>query len=186
MWLDRRPGSLPGSGTGTPPSQASSRPISPLPRRTSGSRGPYLTSQRPGGSSAARGSALSLVSNDSSSSLLAASKRANGSTLKQSTTVEDAPDPEAVLAGILGPSSSRSASEDIRHGRRITAEDLDLDFDFGGRDLRELVNSDAQLDVRAAPHRPQSVEDCRSPSALVEQHALLMFILCLNFACEDK
>jgi len=108
------------------------------------------------------------VSNDSSSSLLAASKRANGSTLKQSTTVEDAPDPEAVLAGILGPSSGGSASEDIRDGRRITAEDLDLDFDFGGQDLRELVNSDAQLDVRAAPHQPQSVEDYEHDKAKFE------------------
>lgn len=169
MWLDRRPGSLPGSGTGTPPSQASSRPISPLPRRTSGSRGPYLTSQRPGVSSAARGSTLSLVSNDSSSSLLAVSKRANGSTLKQSTTVEDAPDPEAILAGILGTSPGGSASEDARDGQRITAEDLDLDFDFGGQDLRELVNSDARLDVRAAPHRPQSVEDYERDKAKFEE-----------------
>jgi vacuolar protein sorting-associated protein 52 len=150
MWLDRRPGSLPGS-------ESSSRPISPLPRRTSSSRGPYLTSQRPGG---ARGSALSLVSNDSSSSLLTASKRANGSTLKHSTTVEDAPDPEAVLARILGPSPTVAAPADAR-GRPITEEDLNLDFDFGGLGLRELADCDAQQGGSGAPYRPQSTEDCR-------------------------
>ncbi|KAK0643486.1 Sac2 family-domain-containing protein [Cercophora newfieldiana] len=173
MWLDRRPGSLPGSGAGTPPSQASSRPISPLPRRTSGSRGlgPYLTSQRPGASGGARGSTLSLVSNDSSSSLLAASKRANGSTLKHSTTFEDAPapDPETVLAGILGPSPSGTASGDLRD-RPITAEDLDLDFDFGGLGLRELANGDAQPEGGGgAPYRPQSTDDYERDKAKFEE-----------------
>jgi hypothetical protein len=105
------------------------------------------------------------VSNDSSSSLLAASKRANGSTLKRSTTVEDAPDPEAVLAGILGPSPSGTASVDVRD-RPITAEDLDLDFDFGGLGLRELANSDAQQEGGGTPYRPQSIEACRLPPVL--------------------
>ncbi|KAK4450698.1 Sac2 family-domain-containing protein [Podospora aff. communis PSN243] len=169
MWLDRRPGSLPGSGAGTPGSQSSSRPISPLPRRTSSSRSPYLTSQRPGGSASggARGSALSLVSNDSSSSLLAVSKRANGSTLKHSTTVEDAPDPEVVLAGILGPSPSATASRDVR-ARPITEEDFDFDFDFGGLGLRELANDDAQQEGGGAAYRPQSTEDYKRDKAKFE------------------
>jgi hypothetical protein len=103
---------------------------------------------------------LSLVSNDSSSSLLGASKRINGSALKQSTTVDDAPDPETVLARILGPLPDRVTSEDDQ-ARRITEDDLGLDFDFGGLSLRELARGDAGRPA-ADTHRPQTVEDCRS------------------------
>ena len=105
---------------------------------------------------------MSLVSNDSSSSLLAASKRANGSALKQSHTFDDAPDPEEVLARILGPLPGATASEDDRTGK-ITEDDLDFDFDFGGLDLRELARGDADRAV-AESYRPQTVEDCRSSS----------------------
>lgn len=159
MWLDRFAGQHPGSTPSPPNSQ--SRSQSPLPRRTSSARGPYLTSQRPG--IASRGSSLSLVSNDSSSSFLGASKRTNGSALKQSTTIGDAPDPEAVLARILGPVPDTTAPEESRT-KRITEEDLDLDFDFGGLSLRELADGGTD---RAAPgtYRPQTVEDCRSSRA---------------------
>ncbi len=160
MWLDRRPGP-PGNAAGAP--QPNSRPISPLPRRTSSSRGPYLTSsQRHGGTP--RGSNLSLVSNDSSSSLLASSKRANGSTLKQSTTVEDAPGPEEVLARILGPSPGGETSGDRRESRGITEDDLDLDFDFGGLALRELANSESP--DGGVVYRSQTIADCRLSQAL--------------------
>ncbi|KAK0629774.1 hypothetical protein B0T17DRAFT_606919 [Bombardia bombarda] len=139
MWLDRLAGQHPGNHNIASSPQSNSRPISPhpLPRRTS-SRGPYLTSQRPG--STPRGSNLSLVSNDSSFSLLASSKRANGSSLKQSATVDDAPDPE---------------------------QDLDIDFDFGGLTLRELADGKSRPDDRNT-HKPQTVEDYERDKAKFE------------------
>ncbi|KAK3905451.1 Sac2 family-domain-containing protein [Staphylotrichum tortipilum] len=194
-WLDRFGGQHPG-GTGTPPppnsasygighsnansstAQSRSQSQSPLPRRTSSARGPYLTSQRPGISP--RGSSLSLASSDSSSSLLVASKRTNGSALKQSTTVGDSPDPEAVLARILGPLPDAPAAaadggadavgEDQEdRTRRITEDDLDLEYDFGGLSLRELAG--AAGPDRAAPdaYRPQTVEDFERDKAKFEE-----------------
>lgn len=156
MWLDRRPGPQPGIAAQAA-SQPNSRPISPLPRRTSSSRGPYLTSQRPG--STPRASNLSLVSNDSSSSLLGSSKRANGSALKQSVTVEDAPDPVEVLEKLLGP---LPAGTNIQSAgiRPITEADLELEFDFGGLGLRELASSSPGR--RDAASKPQTIQDCRS------------------------
>ncbi len=153
MWLDRLGNQHPGN---TSP-QPNSRPISPLPlpRRTSSSRGPYLTSHRPGNSH--RASSLSLVSNDSSSSLLASAKRANGSTLKQSTTLEDAPDPEEILGRILGPESSPAASR-RKQKDPVSEDDLELDFDFGGLSLRELAEGRAEEDMPV--YRSQTIEEC--------------------------
>ena len=163
MWLDRFAGQHPGTASSPPNNiQSRSQSQSPLSRRTSSARGPYLTSQRPGISS--RASSLSLVSNDSSSSLLGASKRTNGSALKQSTTVGDAPDPEAVLARILGSLPDATTPSEGDRTRRITEEDLDLDFDFGGLSLREFAGGDADQ-ATADAYRPQTVEDCRSPQA---------------------
>ncbi|KAK3306630.1 Sac2 family-domain-containing protein [Chaetomium strumarium] len=163
MWLDRFAGQHPGSTPSPPNSQ--SRAQSPLPRRTSSARGPYLTSQRSGISP--RGSSLSLGSNDSSSSLLAAAKRINGSGLKQSTTVDDAPDPETVLARILGPSPDRTNSEHTQT-RRITEDDLGLGFDFGGLSLRELARGDAGRPATDT-YRPQTVEDFERDKAKFEE-----------------
>ncbi|KAK3688139.1 Sac2 family-domain-containing protein [Podospora appendiculata] len=166
MWLDRLAGQHPGSAS----PQSNSRPISPLPlpRRTSSARGPYLTSQRPG--STPRGSTqslASLASNDSSTSLLASSKRANGSALKQSVTVDDAPDPEKVLDRILGslPDIASSGGEDISS---ITQDDLDLDFDFGGLSLRELAAGDAEVEDRDT-YRSQTVQDYEQDKAKFEE-----------------
>ncbi|KAK4126344.1 Vps52-domain-containing protein [Parathielavia appendiculata] len=155
MWLDRFAGQHPPGSAPLPPN-IQNRSHSPLPRRTSSARGPYVTSQqRPGILS--RGSSLSLASNDSSSSLLGASKRTNGSALKQSTIVGDAPDPEAVLARILGPLHDPATSEEDQT-RRITEDDLDLDFDFGGLSLHELAAADVGR-AAADTYRPQTVED---------------------------
>lgn len=104
------------------------------------------------------------MSNDSSSSLLASSKRANGSALKHSTTLEDAPDPEDVLAHILGP-PPRVASGAER--RSITEDDLDLYFDFGGLALRELAgggNGEGE-----ATYRPQTVDDYEQDKTKYEE-----------------
>jgi len=155
MWLDRRPGQH--------QQQPGSRSRSPLPpRSSSSSRGPYLTSQsqqRPG--FAPRGSSLSLVSNDSSSSLLASAKKANGSSLRQSAAVDDALDPEEVLDRILGPLPSSSASSGAKPpGTTITEEDLDFDFDFDGLSLREIVGRNAAAED-TNQWKSQTVEDCR-------------------------
>ncbi|KAH6631650.1 Sac2 family-domain-containing protein [Chaetomium tenue] len=160
MWLDRFAGPHPGNTPSPPNSQ--SRTHSPLPRRTSSARGPYLTSQRPGLSP--RGSSLSLASNDSSSSLLGASKRNNGSALKQSTTADNAPDPETILASVLGPLPDNTTPLEEYRAGKITEDDLELDFDFGGLSLRELAEGGGAR-VLADTDRLQTVEDCRSSRA---------------------
>ncbi|KAK0718202.1 hypothetical protein B0T26DRAFT_752155 [Lasiosphaeria miniovina] len=135
-----------------------------MPRRSSSARGPYLTSQRPGISS--RGSTLSLLSNDSSSSLLASSKRANGSTLKQSSTVDDAPDSEDILARILGPTPESPVSDEGQ-ARRITDDDLEFDFDFGGLALRELATQEGAQEEET--YKSQTVEDYERDKAKFEE-----------------
>lgn len=135
-----------------------------MPRRTSSARGPYLTSQRPGISS--RGSTLSLLSNDSSSSLLASSKRANGSTLKQSSTVDDAPDPEEILARILGPTPDSPVSDEGQ-AWRITDDDLEFDFDFGGLALHELATQEGAQEEET--YKSQTVEDYERDKAKFEE-----------------
>jgi hypothetical protein len=77
--------------------------------------------------------------------------------------VDNAPDPETILAGILGHVPDNTPSEDDQT-RRITEDDLDLEFDFGGLSLRELAGGDAAR-ATADTYRPQTVEDCRSPRA---------------------
>ncbi|KAL2153106.1 hypothetical protein VTH82DRAFT_4261 [Thermothelomyces myriococcoides] len=161
MWLDRFAGPHPGS---VPSATNQSRTHSPLPHRSSSARGPYLTSQRPGLSP--RGSSLSLASSDSSSSLLGASKRANGSALRQSTTVDAGHDPEAILARILGPLPDPPALEEDAT-RRIREEDLELDFDFGGLSLRELAADGAGRST-ADTYKPQTVEDFERDKAKFE------------------
>ncbi|KAH8912547.1 Vps52-domain-containing protein [Coniochaeta sp. PMI_546] len=150
MWLDRLAGHQ--SGSATP--QANSRPISPLPRRTSSGRGPgpYLTSQasalRP--SVTPRGSSLSLISNDSTSSFLASSRRPNGSGLKQSTTV----------ATGIGPEEP--------HKVTISEDDLDFDFDFAGLSLRDLAQDDTALDSGNV-YRVQTAEEYERDKAKFEE-----------------
>lgn len=160
MWLDRLAGHQ--SGSATP--QANSRPISPLPRRTSSGRGPgpYLTSQasalRP--SVTPRGSSLSLISNDSTSSFLASSRRPNGSGLKQSTTVVEGPEPEEVLETLLGTKANGIGPEGP-HKVTISEDDLDFDFDFAGLSLRDLAQDDTALDSGNV-YRVQTAEECMS------------------------
>lgn len=154
MWLDRL--AAPGQ-PGHHGSQPHSRSISPLPRRPSGSRSPYVTSQRAGISP--RGSSLSLLSNDSSSSLPGTARRANGSALKQSTTVDNGPDPEVVLEKLLGPSPNGIGDGESQPSS-ITERDLDFDFDFGGWSLTQLAHDDTEQDDFDA-YRPQTVEECR-------------------------
>ena len=101
---------------------------------------------------------MSLVSSDSAASLPASLKRTNGSTLKQSTTVENGRDPEEVLAEILGSDVDGNETEESQPCF-ITEEDLDWDFDFGGLSLHGLANSEPETDA-VALYRSQAVEDC--------------------------
>ncbi|KAK6073099.1 Vacuolar protein sorting-associated protein 52 B [Seiridium cupressi] len=155
MWLDR----LAGQPSGSPSSsQPGSRAYSPAPgRRTPSNLGPYLTSQRPG--AAARSSSLlSLASNDSStSSLLGASRRANGSTLKQSTTTYSGPEPVDILNKLLGEGTADGDNQAAPTA--ITQEDLELDLDFGGLSLTDLALSEDAIEESAIVHRSQTVEE---------------------------
>jgi len=166
MWLDRFAGHHPAQAQPPPtsaPSVSASQPRSqsPLPRRTSSVRAPYFTSQT-------RPSLSRHPSTDSTTSLLASSKRANGSGLRQSTIVDEVPDPEEVLARILGPPPAEASitetaeTGDDDAGRiAITDDDLNLEFDFGGLSLRELARS-ASAAGAGDIYRLQTVEDCTS------------------------
>ncbi|ROW02205.1 hypothetical protein VSDG_02462 [Cytospora chrysosperma] len=151
MWLDRL-------AAPQQHSNPNSRPISPLPRRISSQRGsPYITSQQ----RSARGSEVSLVSSSdagSTTSLLKGSSgRANGgppagSSLRQTTTVDDGTESLSVLGRILGEhipiptetpggsgTASPSSGSESTPGTAIKEEDLDLEFDFAGLSLRAFV-----------------------------------------------
>ncbi|GAP82949.1 putative vps52 sac2 family protein [Rosellinia necatrix] len=141
MWLDRLAGQTPSPAPSQPPSRA----YSPAPPRASGGPGPYLTSQqRPG--LTARSSSLSLASADSStSSLLASSRRAAGSNLRQTVTAYTGPDPVDILAAVLDGTPPRSASTNNQSQNPITSitpEDLNAVFDFGELSLQLLALSD--------------------------------------------
>jgi vacuolar protein sorting-associated protein 52 len=154
MWLDRLAAQASSPSSSQPPSRAYS-PIPP--RRSASGAGPYLTSQRPGIN--ARSSSLSVASADSSSSsLLASTKRANGSALKQSSTVHQGPDPVEVLSQLLG--EQDQAASGVANPSIIGDEDFELDFDFRGLSLRELALSEDTLADDADKYRPQTADEC--------------------------
>jgi hypothetical protein len=162
MWLDRLSGHSTPSGS-PPPSTTHSRSFSPAPRR-SGHLAPTTTGQRPGFNP--RSSSLSLVSNDSTASLLASSRRANGSGLKQSITVPDTPEPFEVLEKLLGAESTGLSGQ----AHPVLAEnvvlngtdklDLESDLDFGGLSLHELVAEESSTAQDIHVHRAQAIEEC--------------------------
>ncbi|KXH37834.1 Vps52/Sac2 family protein [Colletotrichum simmondsii] len=155
MWLDRLAAQ---SNSSPSASQPGSRPYSPLPRRTSSS--PYVTSQRPG--ITPRGSQLSLISNDSSNSFLA-SRRVNGSGLKQSQTTYDGPDSVEILGQILDTAPASEATTVT-----ISENDLELDFNFEGMSLRELASSDETDRSDADSYRRQTAEEFEASKAQFE------------------
>ncbi|KAI1148817.1 Vps52-domain-containing protein [Nemania diffusa] len=155
MWLDRLAGQSPSPASSQPPSRA----YSPALTRSSSGLGPYVTSQqRPG--ITPRSSSLSLASVDSSaSSLLASSRRATGSNLKQTTTVYAGPDPVDILAALLGESIPTSPDLSKDAATSITSEDLNDVFDFGELSLHLLALSDEPEPTNIDNTRPQSVEE---------------------------
>jgi vacuolar protein sorting-associated protein 52 len=153
MWLDRL------SGHSTPsnaPTQPHNRSYSPLPRRSS-HLAPPIAPKRPGFSP--QSSTLSLVSNDSTTSLLGASKKTNGSSLRQSTVANNSVEPLAVLRNLLG---TESKSVDLKDGPGYDARDLNLeeDLDFSGLSLRELAKPKISENCDIHSHVSQTVEEC--------------------------
>jgi len=162
MWLDRLSGHSTPAATpsGSPPPPAN-RAYSPAPRRSS-HLGPAAAAQRPGFNP--RSSSLSLNSNDSTTSLLASSRRPNGSGLKQSVTAVDAPNPLRVLEKLLGPEGNLRSEVSSRgegsNGNVDLGQDFANELDFEGLSLRELA-------LRASPfandehlYTTQTVEEC--------------------------
>ncbi|KAJ1333560.1 vacuolar protein sorting-associated protein 52 [Microdochium nivale] len=155
MWPNRIAGQSPSPS----PSQPGSRAFSPTPRRTPSSNGPYMTSQQRPGVPPRSVSLLSLASNDSSNSSVPNSRRANGSALKQSTTVYTGSDPIAVLKTILGNGATAIDDAD-KPLHTISAEDLELAFDFSGMSLRKLALSEAPEQTASTSQYPrQSISD---------------------------
>ncbi|KAL6791397.1 Sac2 family domain-containing protein [Trichoderma sp. SZMC 28013] len=158
MWLDRLAATqASASGPSTP--QITSRHNSPLPRRTSSTLSPYITSQRQGPSP--RGSSLSLVSSDSTTSLLASSRRPNGSDARQPSG--QAPDSVDILEKLLAADSEVVGKTQSR-ASLITAEDLTFDVDFGGLSLKELAAGSFDQDATSL-RRPQSASEYEEDKA---------------------
>ncbi|KAJ4156865.1 Vacuolar protein sorting-associated protein 52 [Fusarium falciforme] len=163
MWLDRLAGG-PASNPGPSTPQPGNRAYSPLPRRTSSSLSPYITSQRGGVSP--RGSSLSLVSNDSSSSLLSSSRRPNGSNLRQTSTIETGPDSLEVLETLLARFSTDSDSATKQ--KSISQDDIDFEADFGGLSLKELAASQAPEPATFNTRKPQTAEESENERSKLE------------------
>ncbi|KAL7933810.1 Sac2 family domain-containing protein [Trichoderma chlorosporum] len=158
MWLDRLAATQASvSGPSTP--QITSRHNSPLPRRTPSTLSPYITSQRQGPSP--RGSSLSLVSSDSTTSLLASARKPNGSEARQQPG--QAPDSVHVLEKLLAADAEVVGKAQSRTSL-ITQEDLAFDVDFGGLSLKELAAGGLDQDATNL-HRPQSAREYEEDKA---------------------
>lgn len=162
MWLDRLSGhSTPAVTPSVTPAPTTNRAYSPAPRRTTSHLGPASAAQRPGFNP--RSSSLSVHSNDSTTSLLASSRRPNGSGLKQSLAVLDAPNPLSVLEKLLGNDekkvSETGAPDVVVNGTKVSGEEDEFELDFDGLSLRELVLGDS-AGVREDNVYTQTIEEC--------------------------
>lgn len=152
MWLERLSGQ---SNASNAPLQPHSRSYSPSPRRPS-HLAPQTPSQRPGFSP--RASSLSLVSNDSATSLLGGSKKSNGSGLKQTTAIANHPEPLEVLQKLLG-SGIKGVDKNGVLGHDVDLE-LGNELDFRGLSLREFTELKPQESDDVHLYVPQTVEEC--------------------------
>lgn len=132
MWLDRFSGHS--TPSATPPA---SRPYSPAPPRRPSHLAPSTAQQRPGFSP--RSSSLSLVSNDSSISLLPSSKRSNGSALKQYTATGEAQNPLKVLQRLLGAGEGGQSTPPTQAEDANGELEDEGELDFGGLTLKEVI-----------------------------------------------
>jgi hypothetical protein len=156
MWLDRLSSHSTPSGSPPPPANRSYSPATRRPSHLAPSSAP----QRPGFSP--RSSSLSLVSNDSTTSLLASSKRPNGSGLRQSSTVPDVTEPLEVLEKVLGAERKGLAdpSKATANGTGEIPDKSDLELDFGTLSLHELVADELPNVKGETPYNSQTIEEC--------------------------
>ncbi|KAF5587547.1 SAC2 [Fusarium subglutinans] len=160
MWLDRLaggPASSPGPSTPQPGGRV-------YPKRTSSTLSPYVTSQRPG--IAPRGSSLSLISNDSTASLLSSSRRPNGSNLRQASTIDTGPDSLGVLETLLAGFSSDREQADKKTA--IVEDDINFAAVFGGLSLKELATSEPPDATIVSNRKPKTVEESENDRTKLE------------------
>ncbi|KAF4444020.1 SAC2 [Fusarium acutatum] len=160
MWLDRLaggPASSPGPSTPQPGGRV-------YPKRTSSTLSPYVTSQRPGISP--RGSSLSLVSNDSTSSLLSSSRRPNGSNLRQASTIDTGPDSLELLETLLAGFSSDREQADKKAA--INEDDINFEAVFGGLSLKELATSEPPDTTTVSNRKPKTAEESENDRTKLE------------------
>ncbi|ESZ98668.1 hypothetical protein SBOR_0906 [Sclerotinia borealis F-4128] len=112
-----------------------------------------------------RSSSLSLVSNDSNTSLLSSSRRPNGSNLKQAATPANALDPLEVLERLLDDGEGNKSPS--ANGQRavngtvapIREEDDEGEWDLGGLSLEDIVAGEP-LDIEDEHvHKSQTLEE---------------------------
>lgn len=162
MWLDRLSGHSTPTPTPTPSAPSSSkRSYSPGARRSS-NLAPLIPSQRPGFSP--RSSSLSVLSNDSTTSLLSL-RRPNGSGLKHSATNTEIPGPLEVLGEIVGPEVSSESVELVENDGEYG--DYELNLDFTGLNLHEIATGVPSAGQKEISYAAQSVEECMHSFALL-------------------
>jgi len=151
MWLDRLANSTP---SGSPP--PTNRSYTSTPRRQTGLAS--NSAQRPPFS--ARSSTLSLGSSNDSTTSLLASRRLNGSALKQSTTIPDGPNPLDVLEKLLGLEGKKSF--DTRPGINgvHAGGENDFELDFEGLSLHELALGDSSPVQEDSVYNSQTIDEC--------------------------
>jgi hypothetical protein len=158
MWLDRLSGhSTPSTISSAPPN---SRSFSPAPARRPSYLAPQAASQRPGYNP--RSSSLSLVSNDSTNSLLGNTRKVNGTGVKRRVALPDYPEPLEVLEKLLD-SESKAANGTGNNNNEDAAQDedeLEGEFDFEGLSLRQFIESDILETGVSHVHSSQTVEEC--------------------------
>lgn len=153
MWLDR----LSGHSTPSQSPPPGSRSYSPGPRRPT-HLAPNAATQRPIYNP--RSSSLSLITNDSTSSLLSISgnRKSNGSTLKQTTPAPvDVADPLEVLKKLIGDDTLSGTNAPKDNTPEKSVHD---DLDFGGLSLNELAEIDNEDSNDIHVYRSQTVEEC--------------------------
>lgn len=101
------------------------------------------------------------MSSDSTTSLLASSRKPNGSDARQQPG--QAPDSVDVLEKLLAADSEVVGKAQSR-ASLITPEDLTFDVDFGGLSLKELAAGSFDQDATSL-RRPQSASECASRHA---------------------
>lgn len=154
MWLDRL--SSHSTPSASPPPSAN-RSFSPASRRPS-HLAPTSAPQRPGFTP--RSSSLSLVSNDSTASLLASSRNPNGTGPKRPAAVSSTPDPLEVLEKLLGPKGKGLAPSSKAGDGVDTTEESGFELDFAGLSLQDFLEQETPESDLEAVYNMQTIDEC--------------------------